>query len=426
MGKPSLFADLAKLSPAKREAIINSLTPQELMTVTYDWQTWARPEQLYPVHSGLLKWMPLGGRGWGKSRTGAEFVRWQVEKCGVKRIALVGRTAADVRDVMVTGKSGLLSVCPPWNMPSYKSSEAKVIWPNGAEAKMYSGDKPDSLRGPEHEAVWLDEFAAHRYAPAVWSNLLFGLRLGKQPKVIITTTPKNTPMMRELIADPTIYVTKGSSYDNRANLPASFFDEIIKRYDGTRLGRQEIYAELLADSEGALWKRDNIESARVSQVPTLTRIVVAIDPSVTSAEESAETGIIVAGVAGDNYYILADNSLRGTPHQWAMAAVGAYRTHKADRLIGEANNGGDLIEANIRTVDKNVAFRKVHASRGKATRAEPIASLYEQGRVHHVGYMAELEDQMCSWQPGEISPDRLDAMVWAITELSSGGGWSWG
>jgi phage terminase large subunit-like protein len=421
----SLFADLAKLSPAKREAIINSLTPQEAMSLAYDWPTWARPEQLYPGHD-VSRWLILAGRGFGKSRTGAEFVRWQVETQGVRRVALVGRTAADVRDVMVNGKSGLLSVCPPNNAPIYKSSEAMVIWPNGAIAKMYSGDKPDSLRGPEHEVAWCDELAAFRYADDAWSNLLFGLRLGKTPKVVITTTPKSTPLIRSLIADKTVHITKGTSFDNKANLPTSFFEEIIKRYEGTRIGRQELYAELLADNEGALWKRENIESARVSQVPTLTRIVVAIDPSVTSNDESAETGIIVAGVAGDNYYILADNSLRGTPHQWAMAAVGAYRTHKADRLIGEANNGGDLIEANIRTVDKDVAFKKVHASRGKATRAEPIASLYEQGRIHHVGYFAELEDQMCSWQPGETSPDRLDAMVWAITELSSGGGWSWG
>lgn len=421
-----LIAKLAKLPLDKRLNIINELTPSELLALSYDWQTWARPEQLYPINDPL-KWLILAGRGWGKSRVGAEFIRWQVEAKGVKRIALVGRTAADVRDVMVNGESGLLAVCPPYNKPIYKSSEAMVIWPNGAIAKMYSGDKPDSLRGPQHETAWCDELAAFRYADDAWSNLLFGLRLGKQPKVTMTTTPKNTPLIRSLITDSSVHVTRGTSFDNRANLPASFFDEIIKRYEGTRLGRQELYAELLADSEGALWKRDTIETARVSQFPDLTRIVVAVDPSVTSSDESAETGIIVAGVVkNDRYYILADNSLRGTPHQWATAVVSAYKIHKADRIIGEANNGGDLIEANIRTVDKNASFRKVHASRGKDIRAEPIASLYEQGRVHHVGYFPELEDQMCTWEPGQKSPDRLDALVWALTELSSGGGWTWG
>lgn len=417
----TIIADLAKLPPSRRQTVIDSLTPQELAQLAYHWPSWARPEQL-PPSDDVQKWLMLAGRGFGKSRTGSEFVRHAVENQGVKRVALIGRTAADVRDVMVTGRSGLLSVCPPWNMPKYESSKALVTWPNGAVAKMYSGDKPDSLRGPEHEVAWLDELAAYRYAEDTWSNLLFGLRIGK-PRLIATTTPKNTPLIRQLISDKTVTVTKGTSYDNRANLPQSFFDEIIKRYEGTRLGRQELYAELLADSEGALWKRDTIESSRVSQVPTLKRVVVAIDPSVTSSDESAETGIIVAGVDGEQFYILADNSLRGTPHQWAMAAVSAYKLHKADRIIGEANNGGDLIEANIRTVDKNASFKKVHASRGKAIRAEPIASLYEQGRVHHVGYMAELEDQMCSWQPGEVSPDRLDAMVWALTELSSRTGW---
>jgi len=424
--KKSLIESLKSLPPDKVRQVISQLSPKELAVLHYDWQTWARPEQLYPT-SEPLKWLILAGRGWGKSRVGAEFIRWSVEAKGVKRIALVGRTAADVRDVMVNGESGLLAVCPPYNKPTYKSSEAMVIWPNGAIAKMYSGDKPDSLRGPQHEVAWCDELAAFRYADDAWSNLLFGLRLGEQPKVTITTTPKNTPLIRSLISDSSVHVTRGTSFDNKANLPASFFDEIIKRYEGTRLGRQELYAELLADSEGALWKRDTIEAVRVSQFPELSRIVVAVDPSVTFSEESAETGIIVAGIAkNDHFYILADNSLRGTPHQWATAVISAYRLHKADKIIGEANNGGDLIEANIRTVDKNAPFRKVHASRGKDIRAEPIASLYEQGRVHHVGYFSELEDQLCTWEPGQKSPDRLDALVWALTELSSGGGWTWG
>lgn len=422
-----LLAKLATLPLDKRRAIINELAPSELLALSYDWRTWARPEQLYPEHSKLLKWMPLAGRGWGKTRVGAEFVRWQVEKHNVKHITLIGRTAADVRDVMVLGESGLLSVCPPYNKPEYKKGEAKVVWPNGAVAKMRSGDTPDGLRGPQHEIAWIDELAAFRYARDTWDNLMLGLRLGHEPKVVITTTPKNTPLIRELISDPTVYVTRGASYENRSNLSPSFFSEIVKRYEGTRLGRQELYAELLADSEGALWKRDTIEAARVSQFPELTRIVVAVDPSVTSSDDAAETGIIVAGIAkNDHFYILADNSLRGTPHQWATAVISAYKLHRADRIIGEANNGGDLIEANIRTVDKNASFRKVHASRGKDIRAEPIASLYEQGRVHHVGYFSELEDQMCTWEPGQKSPDRLDALVWALTELSSGGGWTWG
>lgn len=403
--------------------MLDGLSPKELIALSYDWPIWARADQLAPAGDWRI-WALLAGRGYGKTRLGAEFVRSQVENGNAKRIALVGRTAADVRDVIVEGESGLLSVCPPWNKPRYEPSRRRITWPNGAIATTYTGDEPNTLRGPQHDLAWCDELAAFRYEET-WDNLLMGLRLGNNPRCIVTTTPKNTPLIKRLLDDQTVHVTRGTSFDNRANLPPSFFEQIIKRYEGTRLGRQELYAEILSDSPGALWKRANIENSRVTKIPDLKRIIVAIDPSVTSQEGAAETGIIVAGSAGDEYFVLADSSLRGTPNQWAVAAISAYKLHKADKIVGEANNGGDLIEANLRTVDKNISFKKVHASRGKVIRAEPVASLYEQGRVHHVGYFAELEDQLCSWQPGETSPDRLDALVWALTELSSGGVWTW-
>jgi phage terminase large subunit-like protein len=321
---------------------------------------------------------------------------------------------------MVEGESGILSVCPPWNRPAYEPSKRRLTWPNGALATLYSADEPERLRGPQSDGAWCDEPASWRY-PEAWDMLMFGLRLGSDPRVVVTGTPKPIKIIKELLQSPTTHVVRGSTYANRRNLSPVFFSQIVKKYEGTRMGRQELQAEILDDNPNALWRRDDIERTRVTSYPDLTRSVVAIDPAVTDDEGSAETGIVVAGVSGaGEYYILDDRSLRSSPRGWATAAITAFHTYHGDRIVGEANNGGDMIEALLRTVDKEIPFKKVTATRGKAIRAEPIASLYERGIVHHVGTFPALEDQLCEWDPSldGPSPDRLDACVWALTELS--------
>jgi phage terminase large subunit-like protein len=423
----SLAEYLASLPGNQQREAISGLTETEARSLLYDWRGfYARPNQLRPLGQWRY-WLVQAGRGFGKTRTGAECVReWVAE--GKRRIALVGPTAHDTRKVMVEGESGLVTISPPWDRPEYNPSLREIRWKNGALATLYTADEPERLRGPQHDCAWCDELAAWRF-PEAWDNLLFGLRLGDDPRAVITTTPKPTKLMRELVADPNTHVTRGSSYDNRANLAPAFFEAIIKKYEGTRLGRQELMAELLEDLPGALWTRAIIDNNRVRGVPSpLQRIVVAIDPAVTSGEESDETGIIVAGVHDNGHvYIIADRSLRGTPGEWATEALRAWLWAKGDRIIAEVNNGGDLVEANIRAVVAGmhgqaaaamVPFRAVRASRGKMVRAEPVASLYEQGRVHHIGSFGQLEDQMCSYVPGvEKSPDRMDALVWAVTDL---------
>lgn len=376
----------------------------------------ARDKQLLP--DGVWStWMILAGRGFGKTRTGAETVRYWVETGQGKRIALVARTAADVRDVMVEGESGILAICPPWNKPVYEPSKRRIRWPNGAIATTYSGDKPDQLRGPQHDKGWCDEIAAWRY-PDSWDQLQFGMRLGDNPQVVVTTTPRPIKIVREILADPTTVSTRGSTYENSANLAPSALARLKTKYENTRLGQQELYAILLDDNPYALWKRANIDETRVQKTPDLKRIIVAIDPAVTATEDSDETGIVVAGVGTDNHgYVLDDMTLSASPDKWAKEAVSAYHKYKADRVIAETNNGGDMVEFTVNTVDRSVPFKQVRASRGKLTRAEPVAALYEQKKVHHVGMFAELEDQMCQWMPGDPSPDRMDALVWALTEL---------
>ena len=348
---------------------------------------------------------------------GAETVRKWVSK-GVNRIALVAETPADARDVMIEGESGLLNIFPESQTPLYEPSKRKITFYNGAVASIYSGANPDLLRGPQHEKAWCDEIASWDYPQGTWDNLMFGLRLGNNPQCVVTGTPRPIKIIKELIKDEDTEVTRGNSYENKSNLTKQFYKRNIAKYEGTRLGRQEIYAEVLDDAPGALWQRDNIDDLRVYKHPELSRIVVADDPAVTSKDDSDETGIVVAGIGTDNHaYVLDDRSCVETPNGWAVITVDAYNEFKADRIIGEANNGGDLIEMNIRTVDKDVPYKKVWASRGKAIRAEPIAALYEQGKVHHMGKFNKLEDEMCNWEPGMKSPNRMDALVWALTEL---------
>lgn len=381
----------------------------------------AREKQL-PPEGAWSVWMILAGRGFGKTRTGAETVRMWVESGQCKRVALVARTAADARDVMVEGESGIMSVSPPWFRPVYEPSKRRLTWPNGAIATTYSGDEPGQLRGPQHDGAWADELAAWRY-PDTWDQLQFGLRLGDNPRVVVTTTPRPIKIVREILAEKTTVITRGSTFENAANLAPIALAKFRSKYENTRLGQQELYAVLLDDNPSALWKRKDIDENRVIKFPELKRIVVAIDPAVTANEDSDETGIIVGGIGRDGHgYILEDMTLSASPDSWAKEAVTAYHKYKADRIVAETNNGGDMIEFTIKTVDKTVSFKQVRASRGKVTRAEPVAALYEQKKVHHVGMFAELEDQMCQWMPGEDSPDRCDALVWCLTELMLGGG----
>lgn len=322
---------------------------------------------------------------------------------------------------MIEGPAGLQATGSPGWRPHYEPSKRRLTWPNGARATVFSADEPERLRGPQHDFFWADEPAAWRY-PEAWDQLMFGLRLGERPRGIATTTPKPIKIIRDLLGRPDVAISRGTTYENRANLAPAFFQEVIKRYEGTRLGRQELQGEVLEDVPGALWTWASIDEQRVSKAPPeLDRIVVAIDPAVTSSDGSDETGIVVAARKGDHAYVLDDLSLRSTPIEWCRKAVGAYRDRLADRIIAEVNNGGDLVESQLRVVDDSVSYEAVHASRGKRKRAEPVAALYEQKRVHHVGSFPELEDQMVTFVPDEQrsgeSPDRADALVYALTAL---------
>ena len=387
------------------------------------WDLYQARESQKPPPGDWRVWMLLAGRGFGKTRAGAEFVRAKVSGGQARRVALVAPTAADARNVMVEGESGLLSIGLPEHRPDYEPSLCRLTWPNGAIATTYSADEPNRLRGPQHDLAWCDELAVWRY-PAAWDMLMFGLRLGDDPRVVVTTTPRSIKLIRDLLADPKVVTTKGRTVENRENLAPAFLEQIIKRYEGTRLGRQELDAEILDDMPGALWQRGLIEAARTSAIPDLARVVVAIDPAAASTEQSDETGIIVAGRdAGGRGYVLADVSGRYAPSEWARAAIAAYRAHRADRIVAEVNNGGEMVEATLRMIDPNVPYAAVRAARGKTARAEPVAALYEQGRVRHIGAFPQLEDQMCSFtsnfdrQVAGYSPDRVDALVWALTEL---------
>jgi phage terminase large subunit-like protein len=408
---------LASLTPSEQEAALSRLTPTQIEFLKHDWHFWRREKQT-PPPGDWTYWLIKAGRGYGKTRVGAEWVRECVRDFPL--VNLAGATADDARDIMIEGESGILAVCPKDERPIYRKSDRQLHWPNGARSLIFTADEPERFRGKQHMKFWADELASWRY-PEAWIQMKLGLRLGARPQAVVTTTPRPTPLIKELLADPACVVTEGSTYENRPNLSPTFFATVIKQYEGTRLGRQELLAHVLDDNPNALFKRDWIERDRVVSHPDLTRVVVAIDPAATNEEGSAETGIVVAGSAGDDFYVLADRSLHASPEGWARAAIVAYHLHSCDRAVGEANNGGDMIEALLRNVDPNVSYEKVTATRGKMIRAEPISALYEQGRVHHVGTFPALEDQMAEWEPGMDSPDRMDALVWALTELSTGG-----
>jgi predicted phage terminase large subunit-like protein len=361
----------------------------------------------------------LAGRGFGKTRACAEDVKAFALQNAGSRIAIVAPTAADARDTCVEGESGLLSILPRSAVATYNRSLGELILTNGSRFKLFSAEEPERLRGPQHHRAWADELASWKQQQAAWDMLQFGLRLGRRPQTIVGTTPKPSKLLKQLLASADTVVTRGSTYDNRENLAASFYDSIVARYEGTRLGRQEIYAEVLDDVEGALWQSSWIDDHRVAAAPELRRVVVAIDPAVTANADSNQTGISVAGQGHDgDFYVLHSAGYRLSPQGWASRAVELYQQHRADRLIAERNQGGDLVAATIKTVAPSIAVKTVHASKGKTVRAEPVAALYEQGRVHHVGVMKALEDQLLTFPVANENDDQLDSLVYAITELA--------
>ncbi len=394
---------------------------------------WALPHQIAP-HDDWSTWIILGGRGAGKTRAGAEWVRAQVEgprpldegKC--RQIALVGDTYDQVRDVMVFGDSGILACCPPDRRPKWEASRRRLVWPNGAVATCYSAHDPEAMRGPQFDAAWVDELAKWKKARVAWDMLQFALRLGGDPRQVVTTTPRNIAVLHEILAGRDVVMTTAPTVANAVNLAQSFLDKVMQEYGGTRMGREELGGELLEDVDGALWHLSDIDAARVKDVPKLDRVVVAVDPPTTSGENADACGIIVAGVVAQGppqdwrAYVLADLTLGNvTPNAWAAAVVVAAKEFEADRVVAEVNQGGEMVEAVLRQHSGLLPYKGVHATRGKSARAEPVAALYEQGRVFHLGGLRGLEDQMCQMSlagfSGKGSPDRVDALVWALTDL---------
>ena len=425
----SLAESMRLLSLERRETITRQMTPADRKRLHHEWRFWGRPKQLLPgtpraeiQRHDWLFWVVDAGRGFGKTRTGAETIReWAEEP--KQRILLIAPTASDVREVMLEGPSGLLNCYPPDRRPEYNPSRHLLRFPSGAIGFTRSADEPERLRGPQFTKFWADELCAWNFAPEAWEQIMFGLRLpSARIQGIVTTTPKPLKVFKEILAGANTVVTHGSSYENRANLSQLFFDNVIKPYEGTRIGRQEINAEMLDDTPGALWTRSNIDAYRIDfatiRWDLLQRIVVAIDPAVTSGENSDETGIVAVGrTVSGHAVVIEDGSCKESPAKWAEIGVGMLKRLRGDRIIGEVNNGGDLVERNIRVIDGTAPFRAVRASRGKLTRAEPVAAMYERGLVHHAGKFTELEDEMCTWVLGMKSPSRMDALVWAITEL---------
>ncbi|MEO1720531.1 MAG: terminase family protein [Pseudomonadota bacterium] len=417
----------SKISLAELENELATWPPEILDRLMADWPIWARDEQLAPINANNNEpwrtWLFLGGRGAGKTRAGAEWIRSFVHVFAGARIALVGETIADVLKVMVEGESGLLAVHEPATRPRVETSRNRLVWENGAIAQFFSAERPESLRGPQFHAAWCDELVKWRHADATWDMLQFGLRLGERPRAIVTTTPKPKPLLKRLLAEPGTATTRSTTFANRANLAATFVDDMQRRYGGTVLGRQELNGEIIEDTAGALWRRDWIDDARRSVAPDCGRIVVAVDPPVTAHAKSDACGIVVAARGRDQRaYVLEDATLQGrTPDVWARAVVSAYEAHNADCVVAEVNQGGDLVVGVLRQIAPALPVKSVRATRGKWLRAEPVAALYAEGRVSHVGCFDKLEDQLMQFgidgAMATRSPDRLDALVWALTDL---------
>lgn len=426
-------AYVASASVADRKAFLRSLDETHLHALPYLFDFWALDHQL-PPEGDWRTWVVLGGRGAGKTRAGAEWVRSMVEgprprdPGAARRVGLIGETIEQAREVMIFGESGILECSPPDRRPKWVAGRQMLIWPNGAEARIFSAFDPERLRGPQFDAVWADEFAKWPRAEETWNMMQFGLRLGDDPKACVTTTPRNVEILKDLLKRDSTVKTHAATEANRAYLADSFLEEVNQRYAGTRLGRQELEGILLSDVEGALWTSAGIEAAQVNRIPELDRIVVAVDPPAGSQANSDACGIVVAGiinsgpVADWKIYVLEDASVQGvSPNEWAAAAIAAMDRHGADRLVAEVNQGGAMVETIVRSIDPSVSYRAVHATRGKSLRAEPVAALYEQGRVRHSFGLGELEDEMCQMTSegyaGKGSPDRVDALVWALTDL---------
>jgi phage terminase large subunit-like protein len=400
--------------------VLESLSPDDAVFLNGDWPFWARAEQLAPAGDWRI-WLFLGGRGAGKTRAGAEWILQGVREGAMRRVALIGATYADVRDVMIQGESGLLTAGRREGL-RYLGSKRQLHWPGGAVAHVFTAEEPDGLRGHQFDAAWIDEFCKARDPQATLDMLLMGLRIGGNPRALVTTTPRNIAAFKALLAMPGVRVTRAGTFANAANLAPAFLEQMRQLYAGTRLGRQELNAELIEDNESALWRREWIENARVREWPALRRVVVAVDPPASAGADADECGIVVAGASetGEGY-VLADRSLRGlSPLGWAKRAAAVYEAFSADAIVAEANQGGAMVGEVIRQASPDAAIRLVHARRDKVTRAAPAAALYERGLVHHVGAFAELEDQLCQYDGTGASPDRLDALVWALADLFPG------
>lgn len=462
---PEIAKRLLSLEPEKRAQLLTLLTDAEARSILHDWSLWARPKQLAPP-GRWRAWLRMAGRGEGKTRSGAEWINDKAERSKTGRLFLLAATYSDARDTMIEGESGILEVARPAFRPVFEPSRWRLIYPNGCKVKVFSAEKPNRLRGPQHEAGWIDELAAFQYPTEVYDMAMFGLRIGDNPQVMITTTPKPIELLVRLVsravvctdlraAPPesellrraiSVVISVGTSYENRANLAESWFSDIISSYEGTRLGDQELLGVLLTDVPGALWNQKMIEDNRIKlrdpqgriisvlqalndhpgeYLPEMQRIVVAVDPPARSTAGSSEAGIVVAGKGVNRHgYMFEDLSGRMSPNKWASVAIKAFYDYKADKIIAERNNGGEMVESTIKGVDPDVPVKLVDATRGKVVRAEPIASLDEQGKIHHVGTFGACESQMTTWTPdsGLPSPDRMDARVWAFTELMTKSG----
>lgn len=400
--------------------LLAGLSADEKTELLARWRFWARPEQLAP-EGDWTTWVFLGGRGAGKTRAGAEWIHEEVRAGRAGQIALIAETFADARDVMIEGVSGLIETAGEGERPFFEPSKRRLTWPNGAVALVFSAEDPESLRGPQFDCAWADEFAKWRYVEETFSMLQFALRLGERPRQMVTTTPRPIPALKRLLADPGTRVTRASTFANSTNLAGSFLAEVARRYGGTMLGRQELDGEIIEEVKGALWTRAMIDRALVREAPPLARIVVAVDPPVSSGPNADACGIVAAGKGEDErFYVLADRTIeRASPREWAARVAETVSMVKADRLIAEANQGGELVRNLLLREEADLPLKLVHARLGKRLRALPIAALYEQGRVSHVGGFAGLEDEMCSFDGEGKSPDRMDALVWALTELTA-------
>jgi phage terminase large subunit-like protein len=417
----------AQLSADEKSKFIEAMPAEALLQWLHDWRFWARPTQLPPAGDWRI-WLIMAGRGFGKTRSGAEWIRGLAESQPHARLALVAATYAEGRAVMVEGDSGLLNICPPDQRPIYEPSLRRLRWRNGAQALLYSAEDAEGLRGPQHHAAWCDELAKWPYAEATWMNLEMGLRLGTQQQICVTTTPRPTSLLRQLMTRSDIAFTRGRMQDNEGNLSKSFIKAITSQYAGTRLGRQELNGEYLEDVAGALWSRAVLAACHVHQCPPLRRVVIGVDPPVTSGADADACGIIGCGLGfDDKAYVLADASVQGlSPDGWARTVAKCSATLNADRVVAECNNGGELVRSVLHQVAPNMPITLVRAAHGKIARAEPIAALYEQGRVHHAAQLPALEDELCGFcvggdyqGPGR-SPDRADALVWALSTLMLG------